>query len=513
MKPSTELFKLIKSLTKSEKRFFKLSSSLQAGDKNYLKIFDYIEKQSVYDEEELKAAFAKETFIKHLPSEKNHLYKLVLKSLRSFYSEQSVISLLKQEMKNIEILYNKALYKECEKFVSRAKEIAKDYEKFYYWYELISWEKKLLEEAYESGEFSADLDQLVEEEELVIAKLRNLAEYQVIYSKINLVFRSGGFTRNEAERRVVEDIADYHLIKGKNTAISTRAASMCYYIKGLCAATNRNYSDSYQFFNRTREILDSNPKIKEDSAQRYVMTLAHLLRCYIDSKDFENAQKMVADIRALETNKGFNSTDIQVKLFTNTYAQELTLMHAMGEFQKSVDLIPKIEELQLFFGEKINKEQEITLTYKKAYSYFGIGNYKKALYYVNLVLNDNEQNLRQDIYSFLRLFNLVLHFELENYDFLEYVIKSTNRFLSKQERDFEAESICIKYIKKLAKTNSNTEKISTLTLMKKELEGLIGNQSEGVLLEYFNITAWVHSKINKITFDQAVKEELKQLQE
>ena len=101
MKPSTELFKLIKSLTKSEKRFFKLSSSLQAGDKNYLKIFDYIEKQNEYNEEDLKAAFAKETFIKHLPSEKNHLYKLILKSLRSFYSEQSVISLLKQEMKNI----------------------------------------------------------------------------------------------------------------------------------------------------------------------------------------------------------------------------------------------------------------------------------------------------------------------------------------------------------------------------------------------------------------------------
>ena len=184
MKPSTELFKLIKSLSKSEKRFFKLSSSLQSGDKNYLKIFDFIEGQAKYDEEELKKAFKKETFIKHLPSEKNHLYKLILKSLRSYYSEQSVSSLLKQEIKNVEILYNKALYKECEKFVSRAKQVAREHEKFYYWYELISWEKKLLEEAYESGEFSTNLDALVAEEEEVIAKLRNLAEYQVIYSTI-----------------------------------------------------------------------------------------------------------------------------------------------------------------------------------------------------------------------------------------------------------------------------------------------------------------------------------------
>ncbi|MBI1835757.1 MAG: hypothetical protein HYR91_00680 [Flavobacteriia bacterium] len=508
MKPSTELFKLIKSLTKSEKRFFKLSSSLQSGDKNYLKIFDYIEKQVVYNEDDLKKAFAKETFIKHLPSEKNHLYKLVLKSLRSFYSEQSVSSLLKQEIKNVEVLYNKALYKECEKFVARAKEIAKDHEKFYYWYELLSWEKKLLEEAYEAGEFTTDLDQLVEEEEMVIAKLRNLAEYQVIYSKINLIFRSGGFSRTESENAIVEGIADYHLIKGKNTALSTRAASMCYYIKGLCAATNRNYADSFQFFNKTREILDHNPNIKIDSAQRYVMTMSHLLRCYIDSKDFENAQKMIVDMRALETVKGFNSTDILVRLFSNSYNQELTLLHAMGEFQKSVDLIPKIEELQTFYGEKINKEYEVVLTYNKAYSYFGIGEYKKALSYINLVLNDNEQNLRQDIYSFSRLINLVLHFELENYDFLEYVIKSTNRYLNKQERDYEAETVCIKHIRKLAKAVTNSEKTLVLNQMQKDICKVLENHHEQALLEYFNVIAWIESKLNKISYSEAVKKEL-----
>lgn len=510
MKPSTELFSLIKSLTKSEKRFFKLSSSLQSGDKNYLKIFDFIESQSKYDEDLLKIEFKKETFVKHLPSEKNHLYKLILKSLRSFYSEQSVSSLLKQEIKNVEILYNKALYKECEKFVSRAKQMAKDHEKFYYWFELLSWEKKLLEEAYESGEFTANLDALVAEEEMVIAKLRNLAEYQVIYSKINLIFRSGGFTRTESERKAVEQIADYHLIKGKNTALSTRAASMCYYIKGLCAATNRNFDDSFQFFNRTREILDNNPMLKVDSGQRYILTLFHLLRCYIDSKDFVKAQELIIDIRELEGKKGFNSTDILVRIFTNSYNLELLLLHAMGEFQKSVELIPEIERLQEEYGEKVSKEQEIILLYNKAYSYFGVGDFKKALSYINTVLNDNEQNLRQDIYSFSRLFNLVLHFELENYDFLEYVIKSTNRYLNKQERSFELENVCIKHIRKLSKTFQNNEKIIILEKMKDELDELLKDQNERTVLEYFNITAWVSSKIYKISFSDAIKEELEE---
>ena len=509
MKPSIELFKLIKSLTKSEKRFFKLSSSLQSGEKNYLKIFDFIERQSTYDEEELKRSFKGETFIKHLPSEKNHLYKLILKSLRSYYSEQSVSSSLKQEIKNVEILYNKALYKECEKFVSRAKQTAQKYEKFYYWFELISWEKRLLESAYESGVFSTDLDKLVEEEGVVIDKLRNLAEYTIIYSKINLIFRSGGFTRNEKERKIVEGIADYHLIKGKNTALSTKAASICYYIKGLCAATNRNYEDSFQFFNRTREILDNNPLIKADTGRRYIMTLFHLLRCHIDSGEYNQAQELIADIRDLKSKKGFNSIDISVRIFANSYYYELVLLHSLGDFQKSVDLIPVIEKNQDAYIGKVSKEMEVLLTYNKAYSNFGVGNYKKALQYLNEVLNDNEQNLRQDIYSFSRLFNLVIHYELENYDFLDYVIKSTNRYLSKHERDYELENVCIKHIRKLAKTPASVNRMEYYEKMYEDITKLLEDQNERVVLEYFNITAWIESKMKKISFEEAVRQSLK----
>lgn len=510
MKPSTELFKLIKSLSKSEKRFFKLSSSLQSGDKNYLKVFDYIEQQNEYDEEEMKKSFKKETFIKHLPSEKNHLYKLILKSLRSYYSEQSVSSILKQEIKNIEILYNKALYKECEKFVSRAKKIATENEKFYYWFELLSWEKKLIEEAFEEGIFNNNLDELIKEEEMVIAKLRNLAEYQVIYSKINLIFRSGGFTRSEEEQEIVEGIADYHLIKGKNTALSTRSATMCYYIKGLCAATNRNFDDSFQFFNRTREILDNNPKIKANLGQRYLLTLAHLLRCYIESKDFVKAADLIADIRNLESKPGFNSIDIKVRVFTISYIYELVLLQRQGLFQESIKVIEKVEELHPEYEGKISKEQEVLFKYHKAISYFGVGDFKAALSYINDVLNDNEQNLRQDIYSFARIFNLVVHFELENYDFLDYVIKSTNRYLNKQSRAFDAEGVVIKHIRKMAKVMSNTEKIEVVSSLKSELIELMEQDPhEKVLLEYFDVFAWIASKLNKSAFDQEVIAQLK----
>jgi hypothetical protein len=504
MKPSVELFKLIKSLTKSEKRFFKLSSALQTGDKNYVKIFDFIDSQAEYEEDEMKKVFMNETFIKHLSSEKNHLYKLILKSLRSFYSEDSLNSILKQEIKNIEILYNKALYKECEKFVNRAKKIAKETENFYYWTEIISWEKKLKEEALEEGIFEEDLINIIREEEDVIDKLRNLAEYQIIYSKINHIFRSGGFTRSELEEMQVEEIADYHLIKGKNTAKSIRATSMCYYIKGLCAATNRNYTDSYQFFNKTRDILDKNPIIKQDLSTRYIQTLTYLLRCYIDGRKFKEAETLIKDLISLKGTKGFNTINTEVRILSNAYFMELLLLQRKGKFKESIDLIDSID---LFISENkeiISKEQYVLFKYYKSVSYFAVGEFKSALFLINEVLNDNEQNLRQDIYSFARIINLVLHFELGNYDFTEYVIKSLNRYLSKHGRDYATETLLIKTIRKLSKNILWEEQEVIFKNLEQELKQLFNDHHEQVIQEYFDLMAWVKSKLNKTGYTEEV---------
>jgi hypothetical protein len=97
---------------------------------------------------------------------------------------------------------------------------------------------------------------------------------------------------------------------------------------------------------------------------------------------------------------------------------------------------------------------------------------------------------------------------MKNYDFLEYLIKSTNRYLSKQDRNYELENVCIKQIKKLSKTIQSSDRVIILEKMKDDLDELLKDQNEKVILEYFNITAWITSKIYKISFSEAVKSEL-----
>mgnify|MGYP001607666281 FL=1 len=76
---SEQLFRVIHSLSKSEKRNFRLFSGLSnsSGEKKFLLLFDEIEKQKKYDEKKILAR-RKELKPHQMPNLKSHLYKKIL---------------------------------------------------------------------------------------------------------------------------------------------------------------------------------------------------------------------------------------------------------------------------------------------------------------------------------------------------------------------------------------------------------------------------------------------------
>ena len=106
-KPRNDLHRLISSMSGHEKRFLKLSSR-QAGEKKYLALFDAIATQQEYDEGRIKEEFKGESFVRHLPAAKNHLYNLILKSLRDYHT--TVDRKIADLQHNAFILTNKGLH-------------------------------------------------------------------------------------------------------------------------------------------------------------------------------------------------------------------------------------------------------------------------------------------------------------------------------------------------------------------------------------------------------------------
>ena len=116
MTGSDELFKLIHTLSKNEKRFFKLYCSLRPGEKTYLLLFDVIEKQESYNE--IKA---KKIIKDNFPAVKNYLLNLIVKTLSIYHDNFSDDIEIRNLLNSVELLYYKGLYKQASRFLERTK--------------------------------------------------------------------------------------------------------------------------------------------------------------------------------------------------------------------------------------------------------------------------------------------------------------------------------------------------------------------------------------------------------
>ena len=198
------LFLLVKSLSKSEKRQFKLYvGRLDVNtDSKFLNLFNILDKLSVYDEAIiLKCGIVKK---QQLANVKAHLYKQILISLKMSPSHQNIRSQIREQLDFASILYHKGLYKQSLKILDKAKDVAIQNEEKNLAFEIVELEK-IIESQYITRNISDRTDELtLQAQELstlnvIASKLSNLS--LKLYS---IIIRTG-YVKNEEESQQIKN--------------------------------------------------------------------------------------------------------------------------------------------------------------------------------------------------------------------------------------------------------------------------------------------------------------------
>ena len=139
-----EVFQLVKTLEKAEKRNFKLFMRRNAAsdDMKTVQLFDALDRMDQYDETVLlqKNKGIRKSQLSNL---KAHLYRQVLSSLRVLRDEDNIDIRLHEQLDHARILYNKGLYRQGLKVLSRVKELAKSHHQVTFWLQALILEKKI----------------------------------------------------------------------------------------------------------------------------------------------------------------------------------------------------------------------------------------------------------------------------------------------------------------------------------------------------------------------------------
>jgi hypothetical protein len=509
-KSSHQLHELIHAMSRAEKRYFKLFSERHhtKEKKGYLQLFDEIGKQLNYDEEELLASFEGQAIVQHFSLAKNRLYHLVLKALSAFHLQHSVNAELGQLLHYAEILYQKALYSQCEKVLQSAQKIAVRHENHGALLQIINRQKRLAERDHYESSKGSTIENIHQREQKALKKAS--LESELWLSKSNIFFSL--FNKGQVRDR---KIAEQLFPEVENLALMVKVGPASFEAKYLAGHTRSAYFFALGDYPNTHAQLVANLALLDDNFEKVkqepevlVGVLANL--AYVSAKlnYFDQVDKYLQRSRALPSLLKERLTDhLEQTIFAHGHSRELAICNLNGDVQRGMKVVNHLEKA-------LPKRDEQLSAVRKAGFYHGIstmyylnGDTKSALRWNNLLLNEISVDRTEDQYCFALIFHLLLHYELNNASVMPSALRSLERYLDTRERKFKFEKTFVTFVKNsLNAIPSTKEQAPALASFSKAIANIQDDPYEKTALEYFDFQSWAEAKLSNRPVTDVLKE-------
>ncbi len=503
---SDDLFHVIKSLSKSEKRYFKLFASRlnSSADKKFLLLFDVIDKQKVYDE---TALLEKNKSLKpaQLSNLKAHLYKQVLQCMKLCNSIRVIDIEIREQLDYAQLLYDKCLYSQCVKILDKAKKMALKNDRSFVLLSILELEKLVITKTIAANN-EKRVNTIVSETERVSDSIRNINTFSNLSLKLNSLYTKIGFIRNKSDFEKVKKLFDTSLpgiIKEKHMSFHERLYLYYSYVGYYFFI--QDFKKGHQYAEKWVRLFEEDPGMVPVKTELYIKGINNLMVAQfklLKYREFIETNKKLSKIR-LSTG---NSDNVQLILFKYSYVHEINKHFMLGDFKGGVKMISTIENDLEKFTSKLDKHNVLIFYYKIACLYFGNENYKEAILWLNKIFNSKDADLREDIHSFSRILILICHFETGNTDLVDYYIKSTYRFLLSKGNLHEFHRIILKFLKRLSDEITTDNLLKEFAALKEQLLPLASNPYEKRAFIYFDIISWLESKIEQRPVQEIIKE-------
>lgn len=517
MKSSDDLFLLIKSLDKSEKRYFRLFSSFHGGDKKYMQVFDALEKQKYYDEKKIISKFerqgrifGKDGFAKRFPGIKHYLYNLILNSLESY--KTTIDSSLHSYLNKIEILFQKGLYTQCEKVIEKGKQLAIKYDEHLALLKFLNWEIQLLEYPLCVLDTEDSIKQFYNGIFNTIDQYKTNIKLSMQISLLGLQSIKKGNIRRQSEMKELQVSIESSLLNFNEKGLSFKLLFGYYSAFSSYFFIKNDYKRAYPYLYKLMDLMEAHPHQLVKLHMKYIQVIYNLFGCLLYLKEYQKAADVINKLNKLELS---SPNEKRILYFYMNYMQ-IALCYKTAAFKEGLrqikllendngwNIIDKNNNVDVI---NIDPISTMIIQYLTACFYFATEEYREANKYLNKIINNPIDNA-DTTQCFAQILSLLVHFEQGNLDLLEYKVKSVYRFLYKKNSLYKLETIILEFIRKELPEINYSEKalIKSFEVLLTKIKTLTKNPFERRALDYFDFVSWLESKIKGISFAEVVKE-------
>jgi tetratricopeptide (TPR) repeat protein len=402
------------------------------------------------------------------------------------------------------ILYKKGLFSQSLRILDRAKEIAKANQKFNFLIQVIALEKRI-EALHITRGMQSRAERLAGETNEVINHIDMVARLSNLALQLYSWYIKNGHARNERDEIGVklffyENLPDKAL---EQTGFYEKL--YLYQSYTWYGFIRQDFLLYYRYGQKWVDIFDEQPLMIRVETGHYIKGLHNLMNAHFVLRNY---RKFDEDLKKFElfgqTERVQDHDNFRIQTFIYITTAKINQHFMLGTFKEGLSLVPSINEKLNEYALFLDSHRIMVLNYKIGMLYFGSGDYETCIDYLQKIINDNVE-LRNDLQCYARLLHLMAHYELKNYELMEYLTKSVYRFMSKMENLTVVEEEMFKFLKNSFHVSRNKlrEELEKFLDKTKALEK---NRFETRSFAYLDVISWVESKVSQKTMSEVIRE-------
>lgn len=511
--PSTQtdnLFRLIKTLTKSEKRSFKLYVNRVGGNETaiFIQLFDVLDKQKKYDEEGI---FQKIPSIKRtqLSNQKRHLYKQLLISLRLIHISKNIDIEIREQIDFARILYGKGLFHQALKTLERVKSIAREAHQDILHLEIVEFEK-LIETRHITRSIETRAVELADEAEYRNNVVSNVSKLSNLGLKLYGMYVKIGHIKSEDDASVVEEFFKAQLKDIRIEDLTFFEKIYLYQSYVWYYYILQNFALHYRNAQKWVDLFEEFPEMKLKDPDLYMRGLHNLLNSIYYTIYYEKFDETIEKLESFfDKNQSKFSENSEVIAFQYIYTAKINKHFTEGTFTEGLSLIPNLEKGLKKYSLYLDSHRILIFYYKIASMYFSSGDSSRAIDYLNDIINYKAGNLREDIQCYARILHLIAHYEMGHYNLLDYLVKSVYRFLHKMKELNIVQAEILRFLKRELYSDPQRLKNAFIKLKDKLLPYETHPYERRSFL-YLDIISWLESKIDDVPVQEVIQQKFEE---
>ncbi len=471
-------------------------------DLKVVQLFDALEKMDHYEEELL----LKKTSIKkqQLSNSKAHLYRQLLASLRLIKQEDNIDIQLHEQMDYARILYNKGLYHQSLKILDKMKELAREKHQFTYLQQVIFLEKKI-EQLHITRSMQDRAERLTAEADEVTDRLLQISKLSNLSLLLYSWYIRNGHARNKNDEAAVQKFFDDHFPSHAKSPHGFYEKLYLYQSYSWYGFIRQDFLMYYRYTQKWVDLFSDYAFMVEIETSHYIKGLHNLLGAHFDLQNYDRFNEVLQQFEKFyEGPVAQQDENNKIQCFVY-YSTALINKHFIeGSFSEGLKLVPEIARRLQEYEIYLDRHRILVFYYKIACLYFGSGDNEQTINYLNKIINW-KVDLRTDLQCYARLLHLIAHYELGNYELLEYLIKSVYRFMAKMDNLSVVEEEMFRFLRhsfRLSPKQLPAAFQKLLDIVKKYEK----NRFETRAFAYLDIISWLESKIKKVAVQDIIRE-------